>query len=187
MNEILMVIALVNGQLSFNQQDLSGQACFEAMFMTQINQRTSQFIFDNANEGRMLAGCYIKKTDETSSGDPTGDHNLLINAISNGNFTTGIVEFGNQSACQLAARKVINTVNLLLNHTGDTGAVDAFCIDTGEELDEIDLFDDGDDGDDADDGEEVVDPMLKDDQEPTPEMELPDPALEGTIIAMEME
>jgi len=180
MNELLIIIALVNGQFSINQQELSAQACFEAVFQSRINQRTSQFIFENANEGRILGGCYITKTDQNSSGDPTGDHNLVINAIANGNFITRIVEFGNQSACLLAANKVVNTATLLLNQTGDTGAVDAFCVNTGEELEEIDLYEEFDDEEDAEDSE------LLDDHEDREEMEQPDPLVEGAIIAMEV-
>jgi len=186
MNELLIIIALVNGHFSINQQELSGQACFDVIFQSRINQRTSQFIFENANEGRMFGGCYITKTNENSSGDTTGDHNLIINAIANGNFITRIVEFGNQSACLLAANKVVNTATLLLNQTGDTGAVDAFCIDIGEELAEIDLYDGEDELELFDDEEGAEDLELLDDHEDREEMEQPDPLVEGAIIAMEM-
>jgi len=130
----------------------------------------------------MFGGCYVRETNPVSSGDTTGSHNLLVNAIANGNFTITNVKFGNQSARQIAAGKIVNTGTLLLNHTGDSGAVDAFCISAGEELKEIDLSDDADELDKP----EILDDGSFDDEEEILENDpedtvLPEPVIEGEV------
>ena len=125
MNELLIIIALVNGHFDFSHQKIKDGLCFQTL---SIVQKASQFVFKNANSGKVLGGCHILKTNKDSTGDETGKHNLNIHAMASGNYTSAVMVFRNKTACELAERGVENIGKILLKDEGDSGALEGSCV-----------------------------------------------------------
>jgi hypothetical protein len=112
------------GQIDISNQKFKDGTCSDAVQTVQTER--IDFLSQFSNNGLTIGACTPLKI--KGNGDKTGDHNLNINAIANGNYTSEVMRFKNESAC-IEGRNIATAAGkLLLLRSGDTITVEAFCV-----------------------------------------------------------